>query len=213
MLVRELFQIYLKWCKLKRFKAELADAAESGGGYARLEFTVEGPDAHAAFCNEAGGHRFQRVPPTEKRGRRQTSTVTVAVLPMVGRQEMRIDERDLIWETKRGSGRGGQHRNVTDSAVRLVHKPTKTEVNCQDERSQHRNKARALEILRARLHAKAKRARYERESRLRKKQVGSGQRGDKIRTYRFQDGRAVDHRTGRKVNLSDVLAGNLDAFG
>lgn len=131
---------------------------------------------------------------------------------MVGKQELRIDECDLTWETKRGSGAGGQHKNVTDSAVRLVHKPTKIEVNCQDERSQHRNKARALEILRARLHAEAQRARYERESRLRKRQVGSGQRGDKIRTYRFQDGRAVDHRTGKKVNLSEVLSGNLDAF-
>ena len=210
--MRDLFQIYLKWCKRKGFKAELADVAESGGGYARLEFTVEGQNAHTAFSNEAGGHRFQREPPTEKRGRRQTSTVTVAVLPMVGKQELKIDDRDLVWETKRGSGSGGQHKNVTDSAVRLVHKPTKIEVNCQDERSQHRNKARALEILRARLYAAEKRARYERESSLRKSQVGSGQRGDKIRTYRFQDYRAVDHRTGRKVNLSDVLSGNLDAF-
>jgi len=212
LLVKELFQIYLKWCKLKGFTAEVSNVAESGRGYTRIEFIAEGPNAYAEFYKEAGGHRFQRVPPTEKHSRRQTSTVTVAVLPMVKKQELKIDERDLVYETKRGSGAGGQHRNVTDSAVRLVHKPTGIEVNCQNERSQHRNKTQALEILRARLHAAAKEKHYKLESSMRRKQIGSGQRGDKIRTYRFQDGRAIDHRTGKKINLSDVLSGNLDAF-
>lgn len=212
LLVGELFQIYTKYCRSRGLEIEISDAAESGKGFSRLEFIASGRGAKAAFLKEAGGHRFQRVPPTEKRGRRQTSTVTVAVLPMVSKKEFRIDERDLLWETKRGSGSGGQHRNVTDSAVRLVHLPTKVEVNCQDERSQHRNKEKALEILRARLFALQQSKAAAKENRTRRDQIGSGERGDKIRTYRFQDGRAVDHRTGRKVRLEDVLSGSLDLF-
>jgi len=212
LLVGELFQVYARYCRLKGFKVEMSDAAESGKGFSRLEFTVSGKGAREAFMKEAGGHRFQRVPPTEKRGRRQSSSVTVAVLPMVSGREFRIDEKDLLWETKRGSSAGGQHQNVTDSAVRLVHLPTKTAVNCQDERSQHRNRKRALEILRARLYAAHEKEASEKENRVRRKQIGSGERGDKIRTYRFQDGRAVDHRTGKKVRLDDVLAGGLDLF-
>lgn len=177
-----------------------------------VEFVVSGDGARDAFMNEAGGHRFQRVPPTEKRGRRQTSTVTVAVLPIASETEMRIDQSELSWEVKRGNGAGGQHRNVTESAVRVTHVSTGISATCQDERSQHRNKKRALEILRARLFDKVESESAAEENARRKKQVGSGMRGDKIRTYRYQDGRAVDHRTGRKVRLEDVLSGNLDVF-
>jgi len=202
----------MKWCRLKGFEAEMSSCAEAKGGFSVLEFTAEGEGAYEAFLDEAGGHRFQRVPPTEKRGRRQTSTVTVAVLPMETPEGFFVDPSELRWETKRGSGAGGQHRNVTESAVRVVHEPTGVSAECQDERSQHRNRKRALEILTARLAARREEEMQASENQQRKKQVGTGMRGDKIRTYRFQDGRAVDHRTGKKVRLSDVLSGDLDRF-
>jgi peptide chain release factor 1 len=213
LLVADLFQIYMKWCRLKGFKAEMSSCSEAKGGFSILEFVVRGKGAYEAFLNEAGGHRFQRTPPTEKRGRRQTSTVTVAVLPLGISGGFHIDPADLRWEAKRGSGAGGQHRNVTESAVRVVHVPTGLAAECQDERSQHRNRKQAMEILEARLAARHEQEMSEKENSQRKNQVGSGMRGDKIRTYRFQDDRAVDHRTGKKVRLSEVLAGNLDLLG
>jgi peptide chain release factor 1 len=131
---------------------------------------------------------------------------------MVGKSELAIEADDLEWETKRGSGPGGQNHQKNETAVVLRHKPTGLVVCCQDERSQHRNKARALEVLRARLYAKLLGESSDAENRQRKAQVGSGQRGDKIRTYRFQDDRVVDNRSGKKVRLADVLAGDLDAL-
>lgn len=212
LLVNELFQIYMKWCKRHDFDVEITYSAEAAGGFSRLEFVATGPGACNAFFDEAGGHRFQRVPPTEKKGRRQTSTVTVAVLPIRESSSLKISEDDLEWDMHTGTGPGGQHQQRSLTAVRLKHLPTGIEVNCQDNRSQRRNKDRALEILKARLHAAAKAADEAKANRKRKCQIGSGMRGDKVRTYRFQDGRAVDHRTGRKVRLSEVLSGNLDAF-
>jgi len=163
-----------------------------------------------SFLPEAGGHRWQRVPETEKRGRRQTSTITVAVLPMVKSTEYQIRDSDLVWDTFCASGPGGQHRNKVETAVRLTHKPTKISVVCCDEKSQKRNKDKALEVLRARLYAKKVKESAEKENSERKKQIGSGQRGDKIRTLRYQDGIVVDHISGKKVRLSDVLSGHLD---
>jgi len=179
-------------------------------GFSRLEFLAVGPQVYELFLNEAGGHRVQRIPPTEKRGRRQTSTVTVAVLPMVSEIEQSIDPADLEWETKKGGGNGGQNMQKNETSVRIRHIPTGITVVCQDERSQHRNKERALEVLRARLYAKILQDSSSEENAIRKAQVGSGQRGDKIRTYRFQDDRVVDHRSGKKARLSDILAGDLD---
>jgi peptide chain release factor 1 len=212
LLVNELFQIYCRWCQKRDFEVEILDSVAVKNGFSRLEFSAEGENAYEAFLFEAGGHRFQRVPPTEKRGRRQTSTVTVAVLPMVGETELSVDDNDLKWETKKGGGHGGQNMQKNETAVVLRHIPSGLVVCCQDERSQDRNKRRALEVLRARLYAKVMRESSDAENAVRKNQVGSGERGDKVRTYRFQDDRVVDHRVGKKIRLAEVLAGNLDAL-
>jgi len=212
LLVNDLFQIYCRWCQRRGFKIEILDSAPAQGGFSKLEFSVEGQGAYEAFLFEAGGHRVQRIPPTEKRGRRQTSTVTVAVLPMVSEEELSIPESDLEWETTKGSGPGGQNRQKNETAVRVRHLPTGIMAYCADERSQHRNKTKALEVLRARLYAKNMRESQDTENAVRKAQLGSGQRGDKVRTYRFQDDRVVDHRVGKKIRLADVLAGDLDAL-
>ncbi len=212
LLVRDLFQIYLKWCKINNFKSEISYKSEnSGKGYSIIEFIVTGKDVYTAFISEAGGHRFQRVPPTEKRGRVQTSTVTVAVLQLK-EYNFFIDEKELRYETKKGSGAGGQHKNVTESAIKVIHIPTGITAECQDERSQHKNKRQALKILRARLEALDKKDNQLKENSKRKKQIGKGARGDKIRTYRYRDNRAIDHRTGKKVSLSKILNGNLNLF-
>jgi len=211
-LVNELFQIYCRWCRRRGFLVEIIDCIPVRNGFSRMEFSVEGPGAYEAFLFEAGGHRFQRVPYTEKRGRRQTSTVTVAVFPMVGETELSIDPADLEWETKRSGGHGGQNAQKNETSVRVRHLPTGIEASCEDERLQDRNKKRALEVLRARLYAKAMGESMDAENAVRKAQVGSGERGDKVRTYRFQDDRVVDHRAGKKIRLTEVLAGNLDAL-
>lgn len=169
---------------------------------------VFGRGATMTFANEAGGHRWQRVPPNDKRGRVHTSTITVAVLAEPREHELVIHERDLQTETMRGSGAGGQHRNVTDSAVRMRHIPSGLEVRCEAERSQAANKATALAVLRARLleHRRASAAGERAEDRRR--QVGSGMRGDKRRTIRTQDDSVVDHETGRSWKFKDYARGN-----
>lgn len=177
-----------------------------------MEFIVTGKDVYKEFLHEAGGHRFQRIPPTEKRGRRQTSTVTVAVLQLKEKSNYKLNYNELKFEAKRGTGAGGQHKNVTESAIKVTHIPTGITAECQDERSQHRNKKTALEILSARLEKREKLQKQSKENNQRKNQIGMGQRGDKIRTYRFQDDRAIDHRTGKKIRLEDVLMGRLDLF-
>lgn len=162
------------------------------------------------LANEAGGHRFQRVPPTERRGRVHTSTVTVAVLPEVGTAEVHLDDRDLIWKTCRSGGKGGQNVNKVESAVQVTHVPTGLQIRCESARSQHQNRANALALLRARLHD-AERERQDRDRAAdRKGQVGGGARGDKVRTYRTQDNVVTDHRTGVKAKLDRVLKGFLE---
>ena len=175
-----------------------------------MTLRAAGPGAAEVFAREPGGHRCQRVPPNEKRGKVHTSTVTVAVLPEVAPHEFVIDPVDLEWSAMRGSGAGGQHRNVTDSAVRVVHLPTGTAVRCEAERSQAQNRDRALALLRARLAAEvADRATADRAAN-RRPQVGSGMRGDKVRTYRWQDDVVTDDRSGRRASLRRVLRGELE---
>ena len=167
-----------------------------------------GRDADDVFRDEAGGHRWQRIPPNEKRGRVQTSTVTVAVLPEPTETQVRIAPGDLEWATCRGSGAGGQHRNKTESAVQLVHRPTGVMVRCESERSQHQNRATALALLRARLWATEQEKRVGGIAASRKAQIGSGMRGDKRRTIRVQDGVVNDHVTGKRWSFRDYERGD-----
>jgi peptide chain release factor 1 len=207
MLVEDLFSIYCRWCKRKDFRVEVSYKCTS-----KIEFIVRGTEAYKHFLPEAGGHRFQRVPPTEKRGRRQTSTVTVAVLPIIQDNGIQINNKDLECITTRASKNGGQNVNKLETAVTLKHIPTGITAHCQDERSQNQNKERAMEILLARLYAKKVQESADKENSARKKQIGSGQRGDKIRTYREQDDLVRDHNSGKKARLCDVISGNLDVL-
>ena len=175
-----------------------------------LIFKASGKGADAAFANESGGHRWQRIPPTEKRGRMQTSTITVAVLPEPTPTQVIIRESDLEEKFCRGSGAGGQHRNVTDSAVQLTHKPSGITVRCESERSQHSNRETALQILRARLWDAANEQHSANVSSKRKEQVGSGMRGDKRRTIRSQDDVVTDHILNRQWKLKRYLRGDWD---
>lgn len=173
---------------------------------------MTGKAAAATFRNEAGGHRVQRVPPNEKRGRVHTSTITVAVMREPVASELRLDERDLRWTKCRGSGAGGQHRNVTDSAVQVKHLPTGLVVRCEAERSAHQNQASALAVLRAKLLAAQETAAVRAENEARRGMVGSGMRGDKRRTIRYQDGVVTDHVLGVRVPLRDYLRGDFGAL-
>ena len=176
-----------------------------------VSFKVSGKKAAKIFENEAGGHRVQRIPPNERRGRRQTSTITVAVLKEPAPHECKLDVRDLEYTTRRGSGAGGQHRNVTDSCVDLVHKPTGTKVTV-DGRCQHKNKALALQILRAKILAKQREDGILRHNKDRKQQIGCGMRGDKRRTIRVNDNTVTDHLLGKSTSWKEYQRGNLDAF-
>lgn len=173
-------------------------------------FTAAGKEATKAFANEAGGHRWQRTPPTEKRDRIHTSTVTVAVMPVPVFTEFQIEEKDLEWKTTTAGGPGGQHRNKTESAVQVTHKPTGVMVRCESERSQLQNKNSALELLRSRL-AEAQRTRdAQSRSQQRKEQVGSGMRGDKRRTIAVQRDQVTDHVTDKRMSVAKYLKGELD---
>lgn len=179
---------------------------ESRAGFSVLR--VKGRGAVELFANEAGGHRWQRVPPNDKRGRVHSSTITVVVLPEPREIEVRIDDRDLEWSTCRGSGDGGQHLQKTESAVMLHHRPSGLRVRCESERSQHQNRATALAVLRTRLFARATSAAHAARASARRDQAGSGERGDKRRTIRAQDESVVDHVTGRRWSLKSYLRGD-----
>jgi peptide chain release factor 1 len=188
-------------------RSAVFDLALTYEGEGILVFRVQGPGAAEAFRDEAGGHRWQRIPPGDKRGRVQTSTITVAVLPEPSATELRLAPGDLDWVTCRGSGPGGQHRNKTESCVVVTHKPTGLSVRCESERSQHQNREAALALLRARLHQAEVERRSAARADDRRRQVGSGMRGDKRRTIRCQEGVVVDHPTGRTWALRSYEKG------
>jgi peptide chain release factor 1 len=178
-------------------------------GILTLRVSSSGPlRPSQVFQNESGGHRWQRIPPSEKRGRVHTSTVTVAVLPDDGQQCLVIDERDLAWKTTKGSGPGGQNRNKRENCVVLTHKPTGITVRV-DSKSQVQNRERALAELTERLQSRHSQSQRKKRNSSRQSQVGSGMRGDKVRTIRVRDGIVTDHRTGRKLSLKKYLRGEL----
>ncbi|WP_447974189.1 peptide chain release factor 1 [Nitrospira sp. Kam-Ns4a] len=208
----DLFRMYVKYAERKRLRVEVVEAHETGiGGYKEVVMLVEGKGAYGHFKYESGVHRVQRVPATEASGRIHTSTVTVAVMPEVDEVDVQIDPKDLRIDTFCSSGAGGQSVNTTYSAVRITHIPTGVVVTCQDERSQLKNRAKAMRTLRARI-VEAERAKQEAEiAQARRSQVGTGERSEKVRTYNFPQNRVTDHRIGLTLHkLDQVLGGDLD---
>jgi peptide chain release factor 1 len=209
----ELYRMYIRYSERHRFKAEILSLNETGiGGIKEAILQIHGDGAYSRLKFEGGVHRVQRVPATESSGRIHTSTVTVVVLPEVDEVEIAIDEeRDLRIDVKRASGPGGQSVNTTDSAVRVTHLPTGLVVEIQDEKSQHKNKAKAISVLRSRLYDLQQQKQREADSAARRSMVGSGDRSDKVRTYNFPQDRVTDHRIGKTVhNLPGVMDGDLD---
>ncbi len=194
------------------FKTEVLSSNPTElGGYKEVSFEITGDGAYSRFKFESGVHRVQRVPETESQGRIQTSTATVAVLPEADEVEFEINQSELKIDTFRSSGAGGQHINKTDSAIRITHLPTGTVVECQDERSQHKNKERALKILSARLLGVEQQKHKDEIDSARRAQVGTGDRSERIRTYNFPQGRVSDHRIGLTLYKIDaIMNGNLD---
>ncbi len=209
----DLFRMYARYAERRRWKTETLATSESGvRGLREVIFEISGQGAYSRLKYEGGVHRVQRVPETESSGRIHTSTATVAVLPKADEVDVQIDEaRDLRIDVKRASGPGGQSVNTTDSAVRITHLPTGLVVEIQDEKSQHKNKAKAMSVLRARLLELEQRKAREEEDEARRSMVGSGERSEKIRTYNFPQDRITDHRIGLDVHdLPGVLDGDLD---
>ena len=210
----DLFRMYLRYAEKKGWEVEILSENKSDlGGYKEVIFLVKGDDAYKHLKYESGVHRVQRVPETESSGRIHTSAATVAVLKEVEEEEIKIDPKDLKIETFRASGHGGQHVNRTDSAVRITHIPTGITASCQDDRSQHKNRAKAMKILLARLQEKMEREKRQKIAEDKKKQIRSGDRSEKIRTYNFPQSRITDHRIGLTVyNLNEVFEGELDTI-
>ncbi len=207
-----LFRMYSMYAEAKGFKTELINANETElGGFKEISFTVEGDGAYSRLKFESGVHRVQRVPETESQGRVHTSTATVAVLPEAQEVEFELDPADLQIDVFRSSGAGGQKVNKTSSAIRVTHLPTGMVVECQDERSQHKNKDKALKVLRSRLY-EIERAKKDAEiAGERRSQVGTGDRSERIRTYNYPQGRVSDHRIGLTLyKIEQILNGDLD---
>ena len=208
----DLYRMYSRWAEAQRYKVDVLSHNETGiGGFKEVIFSVRGKGAFFRLKHESGVHRVQRVPTTESQGRIHTSTATVAVLPEMSEVEVEISPNDIRIDVFRAGGPGGQSVNTTDSAVRLTHLPTGLVVSCQDEKSQLQNRARALQILRARLYAMELDRQIEAQSEARRSQVGSGERSEKVRTYNFPQNRVTDHRVGLTLHrLDSVLEGDLD---
>ncbi len=208
----DLFRMYCRYCDLKGWKIEIMEMNSTGiGGYKEIIFSISGGEAYDSLKFESGVHRVQRIPTTESGGRIHTSAVTVAVLPEAEENDIHIAPDEIRVDVYRSSGHGGQSVNTTDSAVRITHLPTGMVVTCQDEKSQLKNKAKALRVLRARLFEKLESERLAKESAMRRSQVGSGDRSERIRTYNFPQSRVTDHRIGLTIHsLDEILDGELD---
>ncbi len=208
----DLFRMYSKYAETKRWKVEVISISETGiGGVKEVVAAIEGKNVFSRMKYESGVHRVQRVPSTETSGRIHTSTATVAILAEPDEVEVDIDEKELKIDTYRASGPGGQHVNKTDSAIRITHLPTGIVVQCQDERSQHKNRAHAMRMLRAKLYEMEEEKRRNEIASTRKSLVGTGERSEKIRTYNYRDGRITDHRIGLTLyKIEAMLNGELD---
>ncbi len=207
-----LYRMYSMYAEAKGWKQEVLNANPTElGGYKEISFTIEGEGAYSRLKYESGVHRVQRVPETESQGRIHTSTVTVAVLVEADEVELEIDPTDLKIDYFRASGAGGQHINKTESAVRITYLPTNVVVECQDERSQHKNKDKAMKILRSRVYEAMQQEQADKIASERRTQVGTGDRSERIRTYNFPQGRLTDHRIGLTIyRLEDIMNGSLD---
>ncbi|MDF1496162.1 peptide chain release factor 1 [Caproiciproducens sp. CPB-2] len=207
-----LYRMYSMYAETKGWKTEILNVSETElGGFKEISFMITGDGAYSRLKYESGVHRVQRVPETETQGRVHTSTATVAVLPEADEVEIEINPKDLQIDTYRSSGAGGQHINKTSSAIRITHLPTGTVVECQDERSQYKNKDKAMKVLRSRLYEAKLREHDEKIASERRSQVGTGDRSERIRTYNYPQGRMTDHRIGLTIyRLDDILNGSLD---
>ncbi len=209
-----LYRMYTMYADSKRFNTETVSLNETGlGGFREITFLVNGEGAYSRFKYESGVHRVQRVPETEASGRIHTSTATVAVLPEAEDVEVEINPADLEIETIKSSGAGGQHVNKTESAIRLLHKPTGIVIECQDERSQYKNKDKAMKLLRTKLYDMAQREQNDKIASERRSQVGTGDRSERIRTYNYPQGRVSDHRIGLTLySLENFLNGDIEGM-